>query len=129
MYVFWSCKRAQNLHTYANVNFPLISSKIGKKRNIFVLNQKINFNHSHFITNTTLRIELHTYMILRKYWYSVTIMHKFILMLPCNTLKLCVLSRKHEKRSLKHWFPTKIKSFNPENFGALKTLRINRSLP
>ena len=29
---FWSCKRAANIHMYANVSFPLISSKIGSKK-------------------------------------------------------------------------------------------------
>ena len=26
--IFWSCERAANIHTYANLSFPLISSKI-----------------------------------------------------------------------------------------------------
>ena len=33
---FWICERAANIHTYANVSFPLISSKIGSKNKIFL---------------------------------------------------------------------------------------------
>ena len=35
-------------------------------------------------------------------------MHKYILMLPCNTYKVFLLSRKHEKRAFILRFPTKI---------------------
>ena len=39
---FWSCERAANIHPYANISFPLISSKIGSKNKIFLcLNRKI----------------------------------------------------------------------------------------
>ena len=33
---FWSCERAANIHTYANVSFPLISSEIGSKNKIIL---------------------------------------------------------------------------------------------
>ena len=36
-------------------------------------------------------------MFLHKCWYSAIIMHKYILMLPCNTLKVSLLSKKHTK--------------------------------
>ena len=35
-------------------------------------------------------------------------MNKYILMLPCNTYKVSLLSRKHEKRAFILRFPTKI---------------------
>ena len=35
-------------------------------------------------------------------------MHKYILMLPCNTLKVSLLSKKHTKRAFKLRFLTKI---------------------
>ena len=33
---FLSCEREANIHTYANVNFPLISSKIDRKNRTFL---------------------------------------------------------------------------------------------
>ena len=33
---FWSCERAANKHTYANVGYPLISSEIGSKNKIIL---------------------------------------------------------------------------------------------
>ena len=33
---FWSRERAANIHLYANISFPLISSKIGCKTKIFL---------------------------------------------------------------------------------------------
>ena len=54
---FWSCERAVNIQTYANVSFPFISSKIGSKNKIFLcLNRKSL--HSYCRTNTVLRINL-----------------------------------------------------------------------
>ena len=35
MYV-WSCERAANIHSYANVSFPLISSEIGSQNKIIL---------------------------------------------------------------------------------------------
>ena len=35
-------------------------------------------------------------------------MHKYILMLPCNTSNASLLSRKHEKRAITLRFPKKI---------------------
>ena len=65
---FWSCEHAANIHTYANVSFPLISSKIGSKNKIFlclieIIILHLYFNHSHFRTNTALRIEFHTHCV------------------------------------------------------------------
>ena len=33
--LFWSCERAANLHTYANVSFPFILSITDSKNKIF----------------------------------------------------------------------------------------------
>ena len=33
---FWSCERAANIHTDANVRFPLISNEIGSKNEILL---------------------------------------------------------------------------------------------
>ena len=33
---FWSCERAANIHTYAYVSYPLISSEICSKNKIFL---------------------------------------------------------------------------------------------
>ena len=60
---FWSCERAANIHPYANVSFPLISSKIGSKNKIFVFKY---FNHSHFRTNMALRIKFHAQYVFTK---------------------------------------------------------------
>ena len=56
---FWSRECAANIHTYANLSFPLISSKIGSKNKII--------NHSHFRTNTALRIKFHTLYFYKNY--------------------------------------------------------------
>ena len=37
---FWSCERAANIHTYANLSFPLILSEIGSKSKIFCVKSK-----------------------------------------------------------------------------------------
>ena len=75
---FWSSERAANIHTYANLSFSLISSKIGSKNNnIFVLNEKY-FNHSHFRTNTAFRIEFHAHYVFTKmliFSYNTAQMH------------------------------------------------------
>ena len=66
-YVFWSCERAANIHTYANVSFPLISSKIGIKNKMFLcLNRKILLNHSHFRTIPALGIKFHAHYVFTK---------------------------------------------------------------
>ena len=59
---FWSCERAANIHPYANVSFPLITSKIGSKFCVCVcVYIEKYYNHSHFRTNTALRIEFHAH--------------------------------------------------------------------
>ena len=63
---FWSCERAANIHTYANLSFPLILSEIGSKSKIFCVKSKKYFDHSHFKTNTTLRIKFHAHNIFTK---------------------------------------------------------------
>ena len=57
---FWLCERAANIHTCANVSFPLISCKIGSKIKYFCVKskkKKQHLNHSHFKTNMALRMK------------------------------------------------------------------------
>ena len=65
MYI-WSCERAANIHTYANVSFPLILRDIGNKNKIFCVKSKKYFNYSNFKTNTVLRINFHAHDIFTK---------------------------------------------------------------
>ena len=51
---FWLCEHAANIHTYANVSFPLISCEIGSKIKYFCVKSKKHLNHSHFKTNMAL---------------------------------------------------------------------------
>ena len=96
---FWSCERAANIHTYANVRFPLISIfqvKLAVRMKYFCVKSKKYFNHSHFKTNTALRIKFHAYYVFTKiliFIYnnaqihpnSASVLLYFTLMLPCNT--------------------------------------------
>ena len=63
---FWSCEHAANIHTYANLCFPLISSKICSKNNIFLCQIEKYFFHSLFRTNMALRIKFHTHYVFTK---------------------------------------------------------------
>ena len=63
---FWPCERAANIHPYANVNFPLNSSTIGSNNSIFLCLIEKYFNHSHFSTNTALRIKFNAHYVFTK---------------------------------------------------------------
>ena len=63
---FWPCERAANIHTYANLSFPLILSEIGSKSKYFCVKSKKYFNHSHLKTNTALRIKFLAHNIFTK---------------------------------------------------------------
>ena len=65
MYI-WSSERAANIHTYANLSFPLILSEIGSKIKYFCVKSKKYFHHSHFKTNTALRMKFHAHYIFTK---------------------------------------------------------------
>ena len=63
---FWSCERAANIHPYANVSFPLFQVKVEIKIKYFCVEIEKYFNHSHFRTNTALRIKVHAHYVFTK---------------------------------------------------------------
>ena len=97
---FWSCERAANIHTYANLSFPLILSEIGSDLKYFCVKSKKYFNHSHFKTNMALRIKFHAHNIFTKILIfifnnaqihpNVTVQHLKSIPFVQKALKTCV---------------------------------------
>ena len=95
---FWSCKRTANIHTYVNVSFALISSEIGSKNKIFCVKSKKYFNHSHFKTNTALRIKFHAHYVFTKILiliYNNAQIHPYVTVQILKKYPVCLESMKH----------------------------------